>query len=237
MTKRIFRFAGLALALVLGLGASEAVAACAATISGKDGTGASITTCNTTDGSTGLVPSVGVLGGTNNANKLSIDANSAALVDPGSAALWGVGATGSSVPANAVLGGVSVGGNTTALIGDPCQTVARVYTPINIATATTTRLVAPTSAKKTYICGLFLFSAGTQNVGVVEGTGGTCGTGTAGVIGGTTAATGPNLTAQTGFVLPTTGHAQAATAGTNVDFCLITSAAVQVSGVLVSVQQ
>ncbi len=144
-----------------------------------------------------------------------------------------------SIPAGSnLIGGVNIsqlGG--TAIAPDACQLNARTSTSINISTATTTRLVAPAAAKKTYICGLFLFSAGTQNVGIVEGTGGTCGTSTAGVIGGTTAATGPNLTAQTGFVLPNTGYAQAATAGTNVDFCLITSAAVQVSGVLQWVQQ
>jgi len=127
----------------------------------------------------------------------------------------------------------SVGG----VVPDACQTVARTYTPINISTATTTRIIAPASAKKTYICGIALFAAGADNVGVVEGTGGTCGTGTAGIIGGTTAASGVNLTANQGFILQNTGQAQLATAGTNVDLCLITSAAVQLSGHVSWVQQ
>jgi hypothetical protein len=113
---------------------------------------------------------------------------------------------------------------------DACQTVAPTFTPINIASATTTRIIAPTSAKKTYICALSLFSAGTNNVGIVEGTGGTCGTGTAGIYGGTTAATGLNLIAQTGMAWGDGAASIMSTAGTNVDLCLITSAAPQLSG-------
>jgi len=119
---------------------------------------------------------------------------------------------------------------------DACQTTARSYAPVDIVTATTTRVITPTASQKAYICGMFLFSAGTNNVAIVEGTGGSCVTGIAGIIGGTTAAEGPNLTAQVGFVLPNTGYAQAATAGTNVDVCLITSAAVQLSGHIVYVK-
>lgn len=113
---------------------------------------------------------------------------------------------------------------------DPCRTVANTYTPISITTATTTRIVAPTSAKKTYICNIILTSAAADNVGIVEGTGGTCGTGTAGVIGGTTAANGPNFAANGGLVFGGGGYFVAATAGTNVDLCLITSAATPLAG-------
>lgn len=116
------------------------------------------------------------------------------------------------------------------VVADPCQVNTPTYTPISITTATTTRIVAPTAAKRTYVCAFVLFSAGTDNVGVVEGTGGTCGTGTAGVIGGTTAANGLNLTAQTGLVYGSGDSAVFATAGTNVDLCLITSAAVVLAG-------
>lgn len=127
-----------------------------------------------------------------------------------------------------------VGGTT--VVAGTCEGFARTFTPINISTATTTRIIAPASAKKTYICGMFLWAGGTNNVGIVEGTGGTCGTGTAGVVGGTTAATGLVMTAQNAFVMTSTGYAQLATAGTNVDFCLITSAAQQLSGHVVWVQ-
>lgn len=142
----------------------------------------------------------------------------------------GIGATGSAVPANAVLHGVSVGGNTTAVVGDPCQVVAASFQPISITTATTTRIIAPASSKKTYVCAMFLYASAADNVGVVEGTGGTCGTGTQGVIGGTTAANGINLTANQGFTFGTGSSSVFATAGTNVDFCLITSSTAVVAG-------
>lgn len=120
---------------------------------------------------------------------------------------------------------------------DPCQTIVQTSTPISITTATTTRIIAPTSAKKTYICYLFLTSAAADNVGIVEGTGGTCGSGTAGVIGGTTAANGPNFAANGGMAMSAGGKtAVAFTAGTNVDFCLITSAATPLAGTVKWVQ-
>ena len=152
------------------------------------------------------------------------------LVNPGTAANWGIGPTASAVPANGLYVGVSVGGNLVGLIGDPCETVAATYTPIAITTATTTRIIAPTSAKKTYICGMFLVSGAANNIAVVEGTGGTCGSSTAGVVGGTTAANGLILAANEGFMVGNGGKAVWATAGTNVDFCLITSATGTVAG-------
>jgi len=122
-------------------------------------------------------------------------------------------------------------------VSEPCQNVAKTYTPISITTATTTRIVAPTAAKRTYICYMLLTSAAADNVAIVEGTGGTCGSGTAGVIGGTTAANGPNFAANGGFSIGNGAAAVAATAGTNVDLCLITSAATPLAGVIAWVQQ
>lgn len=123
---------------------------------------------------------------------------------------------------------------TNARVFDPCEVVAHVTTPISINTAATSVIVAGTSAKKTYICSMMLFAAGTTNVGIVQGSGSTCGTSTLGLIGGATAATGPNLTAQAGFVA---GNGNFAIAGTTVnanDTCLINSAAIQVSGYIVT---
>lgn len=120
---------------------------------------------------------------------------------------------------------------------DPCEANVQTYAPISITTATTTRIVAPSASNKTYICHLFLTSAAADNVGIVEGTGGTCGTGTAGVIGGTTAANGPNFAANGGVALHAGGKvAVAQTAGTNVDLCLITSAATPLAGGIKYVQ-
>lgn len=124
-----------------------------------------------------------------------------------------------------------------AVAVDPCEATAQSYAPISITTATTTRIVAPSASNKTYICSLFLTSAAADNVGIVEGTGGTCGTGTAGVIGGTTAANGPNFAANGGVMLQAGGKvAVAQTAGTNVDLCLITSAATPLAGGIKYVQ-
>jgi hypothetical protein len=149
----------------------------------------------------------------------------------------GVGATAAAVPANASYNGLNVGGNLVGQIGDPCQTVAKTYTPISITTVTTTRIVAPAASKKTYVCYMLLTSAAADNVGIVEGTGGTCGSGTAGVVGGTTAANGPNFAANGGVSMGNGGFAVAATAGTNVDLCLITSAATPLAGHIAWVQQ
>lgn len=125
---------------------------------------------------------------------------------------------------------------TTAAVGDPCQTNAATHTAISITTNTTTRIIAPASAKRTYICYLFLTSAAADNVGIVEGTGGTCGSGTAGIVGGTTAANGPNFAANGGAAFGNGASVVLATAGTNVDTCLITSAATPLAGTVKWVQ-
>lgn len=122
------------------------------------------------------------------------------------------------------------------LAADPCQNLVKTYTPISITTATTTRIVAPVASKRTYICYMLLTSAAADNVGIVEGTGGTCGSGTAGVVGGSTAANGPNFAANGGVAMGGGGFAVAATAGTNVDLCLITSAATPLAGHIAWVQ-
>jgi len=176
------------------------------------------------------------------------------LSNPGTAANWGIGATAAAVPANAMYNGFNSGGNlvgvaaatplpvrpgdgTRNAIIDPCEANLQTYAPISITTATTTRIVAPSASNKTYICMLFLTSAAADNIGIVEGTGGTCGSGTAGVVGGTTAANGPNFAANGGMLLQAGGKVAAAqTAGTNVDLCLITSAATPLAGGIKYVQ-
>ena len=120
---------------------------------------------------------------------------------------------------------------TRAAVVHPCEAAIQTYAPISITTATTTRIVAPSASNKTYICSLLLTSAAADNVGIVEGTGGTCGAGTAGVIGGTTAANGPNFAANGGLFIQAGGKVSVAqTAGTNVDLCLITSASTPLAG-------
>lgn len=139
----------------------------------------------------------------------------------GSAALW---------VDQGAIGGVAV-------VPDPCQTATKVYTPINVVTGTNT-IITGVSAKKKYICNIMLFSAGTDNVAVFQATTGTsCVTALVGVIGGTTTATGMQMTAQTGFVMGNGASAVAATTVVNTDLCIVTSASVQMSGVVVTVDQ
>lgn len=147
-----------------------------------------------------------------------------------------VGTPGSAVPSKAQQCGGTDGTNLVVPYVDPCQRFAKTYVPVNISTATTVRFATPTAAKKTYICSIFLLAGAADNFNVIEGTGGSCGTATAGVTGGTTAASGPNAAANGGFTLGNGLGSVMATAGTNVDMCLITSAAVQLSGHITFVQ-
>lgn len=151
----------------------------------------------------------------------------------------GTATNGAAYPSVSVgVGGKDASGNIQPLNADPCNSVAKNYTPINIASATTTRIIAPTAAKKTYICSFDVVAQAAIKVGIVEGTGGTCGTGTAGVFGGTTAATGLDLPAEGSGAFKGAGNTAVwATAGTNVDFCLITSTAAQLSGHVTWVQK
>jgi hypothetical protein len=146
------------------------------------------------------------------------------------------GATGSAVPARAQLLGGTDGSNLVATYIDPCQRGVKTYYPVNISTATTVRFASPVASKKTFICSIVLVAGAADNFNIIEGTGGTCGTATAGVLGGTTAAAGINAAANGGFTAGNGSGAIAATAGTNVDACLITSAAVQLSGHITFVQ-
>lgn len=121
--------------------------------------------------------------------------------------------------------------------GDPCASVAHVFSNINIASGTTTKIVAGTSGKKTYICHQLMVSAAADNVAIVEGTGTNCGTSTVGMSGGTTAATGWNFQTGGGLSEGNGTNAVLATATAGDDVCLITSGAVQLSGHMVTAQQ
>lgn len=126
----------------------------------------------------------------------------------------------------------SVGGNwdrqpKSTTVANPCETVSQSYTTGVITSATTTRIIAPSASNKTYLCMFFTKASAIDNVAVVEGTGGTCGTGTAALLGGTTTANGLVFgTAGDGVLLQAGGKVSVIqTAGTNVDTCLITSTA------------
>jgi hypothetical protein len=124
-----------------------------------------------------------------------------------------------------------------AITSDPCEIVAKVFTPISITSATTQKISGVISKKK-YICGGVLFSAIANNVAIVEGTGTNCGTGTVGVMGGNSTTNGFQLTANQGFLIPGEGrHSIAATATAADDLCFTASTAGPVSGVVVTVDK
>jgi hypothetical protein len=87
-----------------------------------------------------------------------------------------------------------------ASIADPCSTSQKIVIPINIATATTTQLLALSAGKAIYVCSGLLTIAGSATTAgsiVFEyGTGASCGTGTTVITGamvGTTTAGSPTV--------------------------------------------
>lgn len=94
------------------------------------------------------------------------------LTNPGTAALWGVGATGSAAPANAQLAGAVSSGNQVGIVQADNQAI------INMSTATTTQIVALTSSQNIYVGAWNVVAAGTGTIKLVYGTGSNCGTGT-----------------------------------------------------------
>ncbi len=178
------------------------------------------------------------------------------LVNPGTATQFGVyvedgaeTAAGNLMMAGAVRRDTAASSSTTAgdnstintdAIGllwtrqlDPCSGVAKVSVPIDIVTATTTEIIDASASNFAYICAITLFSAGTNNVTLVEDDTDACASPTAGIAGGVTAAEGWNLTAQTGLAHGGGGHFVMKSAAANRNICLITSAAVQLNGTVV----
>ncbi len=138
-------------------------------------------------------------------------------------------ATGAAPPANAVqVAGLNSGATGGLLGGIP---VCDTYYNINIVTATTTLAVTGVSGRHVRICHINMVAAGTQNVGIISGTGSTCGTGTGAIV-GTTAGTGYNWTAQTGISAGSGIGTIMRTVAAGDSVCIITSAGVQLSGVI-----
>lgn len=157
----------------------------------------------------------------NGVQKVGIVGNAGASVD---------GATGAAPPANVVyVGGLGSGATGGDLIGLP---VSDTYKVINISTATTTLLISGVAGRKIRIGAIHFIAAGADNVALIEGTTTTtpCDTGTAGVAGGTTAATGYNLVANQGYTFGSGLGTVIQTATAADNLCVVTSAAVQLSG-------
>lgn len=138
-------------------------------------------------------------------------------------------AMGAAPPANGVfMGGIASGATGGFLSGVPiCDT----FYNINIVTATTTLAVTGVSGRHVRICAMDLVAAGADNVGIISGTGATCGTGSAAIV-GTSAATGYNFAANGGIAKGNGIGTVMRTVATGDSVCIITSAAVQLSGVI-----
>lgn len=118
---------------------------------------------------------------------------------------------------------------------DPCSRLAKTYLPINIVTAATTEITASLAGMGNhyYVCSINLGpTAGAQNVALVDDDSDNCGSVSSGLAGGTTAGTGWNFPSGGGIAFGNGSAAVAKTNGTNRVLCLVTSAAVQVSGVI-----
>lgn len=117
---------------------------------------------------------------------------------------------------------------------DPCTGVAKTTIPIDIVTATTTELTAALAGASNhyYVCSLNLVTAGANNVALVDDDTDNCASVTSGLAGGVTAAEGWNFAANGGLTQGNGGSTIMKTNGTNRVLCLVTSAAVQLSGTI-----
>jgi hypothetical protein len=174
------------------------------------------------------------------------------LANPGTAANWGVGSTAAAVPASANYIGFNSGGNLTAPavatpmpvrqsdgtnVGslDPCQSEVKSTLPITLATAAVKVIAVGVSAKKIYVCQLYLNNNAADSVAIFEATTGTtCATSPIAVVGaGTsvaTAATGNNWAANGGLSQGNGASQVLATTVNNNDLCVAQSAATQLTG-------
>lgn len=151
------------------------------------------------------------------------------LANPGTAASWAIGTVAS--PATNVV-------TTANPAADPCQTQAQTITPFTVATATTQAIVTGTSAKKIYVCYLYMQTGLANNVAVISGTtAGSCAANVAALVGGTTAAAGLINSANSGQAFGNGGSSVLKTATNNDDICLITTASGPLAGVIKYVVQ
>ena len=148
-----------------------------------------------------------------------------------------IGKTGIDQTTPGTTNAVSVQYGSTASVADPCQTATKVYTPINTVTANNT-IIAGVSAKKKYICYIFIYPGAAVNFAVFQATTATsCATAAADIFGGHTTATGFLATATAGFVAGNGAAAIAATNTVNTDICIVNGGTVQLSGAIVTVDQ
>jgi len=118
------------------------------------------------------------------------------------------------------------------VVNDPCYTAPKTFVSVSQAATGPLTIIAGKTSKQVHICSIFLLSATTQNINLIESANANCGTPTAGLLGGTTANTGPNLTGGQWFNFGdgSATVARSTTSGDNV--CLISSSTGQISGTI-----
>lgn len=162
-------------------------------------------------------------------NDSSLAANQSVNVNQwgGAATTLGQKTMASSVPVTISSDQTVVPANET---NNKCSTAASVTNaPISINTAVTTQVVAISGSTQIYICKVLLMAAGATNVTLEYGTGSLCATGL------TTLTGAMPLAAQAGWVEPM-GFKPNYTTPAGQAFCIVNSAAVQVSGSISYVQ-
>lgn len=174
------------------------------------------TTPGTTNGvALEQIGSTTILGGNGasgaGAQRMSISNDNSAIAN------WGLGAVGSAAPSGAQLAGTYSSGNMAGLIQ------ADGSLPIDIATATTTQLLALSSGKRILITAVDFLAAGTGGITFEYGTGLNCGTGT------TKLAGKYSLTAQSGMTKGS-GIGPVWVIPASNAFCALTDANIQISG-------
>lgn len=164
---------------------------------------------------------------------LSVAANQTAIITLLAAVSTSVA---SPIPAGStatIIGGAALYQGLSAVVAEPCQVVTKNYTSINLTSTAALVVATGTTGKLVYVCGFTLQPSVVANVGLIEGTGGTCAGGTtAGVVGGTTAATGLNFSANGGLAQGNGGAAFWATHNLGNNLCLVSSTTSQISGAL-----
>lgn len=125
----------------------------------------------------------------------------------------------------------SIGG--TSVVADPCVTSVKNYTSVNLTSTSALLVATGTTGKLVYVCSFTISNGPAANLGLIEGTGGTCAGGTtAGVVGGTTAATGFQFAANSGIGQGNGAGAIWATHNIGNSLCVIASTTGQISGAL-----
>lgn len=153
--------------------------------------------------------------------------------------VMGVGAASGALPtavtaAEAVRWAMTLQGVGYMRTPDPCSDEAlKVYFPVDIVTATTTEIVNQSASNYFRLCSINLVSAGANNIVIVEDDTDACASPTAGLNGGVTAGEGWNLGSNGGLSVGNGAATVMRSSVVNRYVCIITSAAVQLSGTVV----